>query len=490
MILTADASDSDFYQTDVAVIGAGASGMTLASNLSRDVVVIDGGVLDADPERDKEFAFETAGLPMNTQSLRRRLVGGAAALWSGRCAELNAADFVPRSWMPDGRWPIGIKTLKPYFGRAWRSLNLSPPETLLPETSQLLLNGLNLPDQLTPQLWQFAFAKPETPLHLGAHFIQSFKAANRTLLTAADVIEFAADGSKITTIKLVDRNGGIITVKANHFVLACGCIEANRLLLDNADNCRALIGPVEKWLGRGFHQHLLMDIGPLTTSPKAAYNLQKTLNRFRLPPAQSYELGLRLSQETIMAQELTSASATFRYSRTSKLRPQEAFRLATAKVRGKEPIFTKPQVNLELSIEQNVDPANTISLTASRDINGRRKPTVHWSINDLELRSATTLNNTIASWLKENRLGAIPSFSSEANVLKRPMRDSLHHMGGTKMSEGPENGVVDADLTMHGAANLSIVGGSVFSSGGHVNPTLTMIALALRLADHLNMQTY
>ena len=75
-------------QTDIAIIGGGAGGLALASRLKRDAIVIEGGGLEPDPERDTLFRFETTGAEMNTQSLRRRLVGGAGALWSGRCAPL------------------------------------------------------------------------------------------------------------------------------------------------------------------------------------------------------------------------------------------------------------------------------------------------------------------------------------------------------------------------------------------------------------------
>ena len=66
-----------------------------------------------------------------------------------------------------------------------------------------------------------------------------------------------------------------------------------------------------------------------------------------------------------------------------------------------------------------------------------------------------------------------------------PMHVSWHHMGTTRMAESPREGVVDADCRVHGTANLFVAGSSVFPSTGNANPTLTIVALALRLADHL-----
>nr|MBA3324611.1 GMC family oxidoreductase [Paracoccaceae bacterium] len=60
-----------------------------------------------------------------------------------------------------------------------------------------------------------------------------------------------------------------------------------------------------------------------------------------------------------------------------------------------------------------------------------------------------------------------------------------HHMGTTRMADDPKRGVVDRDCRVHGLANLYIGGSSVFPSGGHANPTYTVVQLALRLGDHL-----
>ena len=61
-------------------------------------------------------------------------------------------------------------------------------------------------------------------------------------------------------------------------------------------------------------------------------------------------------------------------------------------------------------------------------------------------------------------------------------------MGTTRMNADPRHGVVDADRRVHGVSNLYVAGSSVFPTGGYANPTLTLIALAIRLADNLKQQ--
>ena len=65
------------------------------------------------------------------------------------------------------------------------------------------------------------------------------------------------------------------------------------------------------------------------------------------------------------------------------------------------------------------------------------------------------------------------------------MRGDQHHMGTTRMQRDPRMGVVDENCRVHGVANLYVAGCSVFPTGGTFNPTLTIVALALRLADHI-----
>jgi choline dehydrogenase-like flavoprotein len=58
-------------------------------------------------------------------------------------------------------------------------------------------------------------------------------------------------------------------------------------------------------------------------------------------------------------------------------------------------------------------------------------------------------------------------------------------MGGARIGADPGEGVVDGDLRVFGTGNLFVAGAAVFPSGSFANPTLTALALGLRLADHL-----
>jgi len=488
MILQAKADSQSEFETDIAIIGGGASGLALASHLNRELIVIEAGGFAPNPERDTGVTFETTGLAMNNQSLRRNLIGGAAALWSGRCAGFDAQDFDQRRNADFAGWPISYESVQPFVERAWGALNLAPPEHHWQDHISGIKRTLGLPSSLEPQIWQYAFAEQEKPLHLGKHFIETFERPDKTLLFGADVVRLQAEGKALKSISILDRGKRLVTVKARKFVLACGCVEGSRILLDNLENCGELLAPVKDQLGRGFHQHLLIENDAFLANRQSTNRLQRHLNRLRTPPHSSVEFGLRLATQGKAADWPLSASAIMRYARSPSFNPIETVRLGYDWLRKREPHFINPVTSLEYSVEQVPNQTNQISLSSNRDMLGRRKASVHWEINAAELQAAKELNDTIGDWLEKHGLGSVRGLTTPEEVLDLPMRDSLHHMGGLRMSETPHSGVVDTSSKVHASANLYAVGGATFPSGSHVNPTLMMIAMAIRLADHLNDQ--
>lgn len=486
MIIDANNLSVTTLKTDVVILGGGASGLTAASHLNRDLIVIDGGDFEPNPVRDEKFVFETTELKMNNQSLRRQLIGGAAALWSGRCAEFDPIDFEHRPWVSHSGWPITFYDLGPYYKLAREALGIRSQEEIKKDKETIIDGFVQNSKALDFQFWEYAFSAPETPLHIGKHFAPIFSKKGKTLLTKADVTKIVSERQTVKSVHMVDRSGRGIQIIANHFVLACGCVEVSRFLLDNESANVELISPIKKWLGRGFHQHLIVNGGNITANHRVSVLLQKSLNRFRKRPTNSHETGLKILDSVQNERKLANMSATFRYTPQNKFLPLEMIGLAKARLLGRAPIFSQPEINIELSIEQDIDYQNSISLGNKTDKEGRRNASVKWNVNDLELRSAYAINEIIGDWLSEFEIGEIERLYRSKDILLERMRDSLHHMGGARMSTDTSTGVVDGNLKVHSSSNLSIVGGATFPTGGQVNPTFTMMALSLRLAEHLD----
>jgi hypothetical protein len=137
--------------------------------------------------------------------------------------------------------------------------------------------------------------------------------------------------------------------------------------------------------------------------------------------------------------------------------------------------------------EQAPNPASRVVLAETRDQFGARRARLEWQLSELDLRTIRCANAILAAAVQAAGIGHVTSLI-DADGKSRTLRSGFHHMGTTRMHADPTQGVVDANCRVHGVANLFIAGSSTFPTGGYANPTLTIIALALRLAEHLRDQ--
>ena len=342
--------------------------------------------------------------------------------------------------------------------------------------------------ELSLQIWNYAFERRETPLDLGRHYRRVFDRPGKRLLMQAEATAMETDGRQVVAVQIHDRSGRMIRVKGRHVVLAGGCVENSRLLLEHRASGSQLCSEVDRWLGRGFHQHLVVNSGSVVAQNGTGARLQQIFNRKRRRPDISYEVGIRPSDALLVQERLPNCSAKFLYQRTGGVTARSVPPLALNWLRGHEPILREPRILVEIMAEQQIDLESSIFLAPRVDGRTRLGARVNWKVSDGEKQSVVRLTNLLAGFLKRNGLGDLERVSSLDQVDFMPTRDSLHHMGGTRMSDGPRRGVVDRNLLVHGTMNVTVLGGSVFPTGGHANPTLTIAALALRAADHLDCQ--
>jgi choline dehydrogenase-like flavoprotein len=136
------------------------------------------------------------------------------------------------------------------------------------------------------------------------------------------------------------------------------------------------------------------------------------------------------------------------------------------------------------TVEQSPDPGNRVSLTGELDGHGRRIPLLTWRWSQEDRQRITRSRDLHAKAFAKAGLGQVIQGDWDSGQ-PRMVGGSHHHLGGTRMSTDPATGVVDVNSKVHGMANLFAAGSSVFPSGGSVHPTLTIVALSLRLAEHL-----
>jgi len=216
--------------------------------------------------------------------------------------------------------------------------------------------------------------------------------------------------------------------------------------------------------------------------------LQRHINLFPRPDSGFHEVGLALNPAYAQKEELANASMYFNYIPDfGRFTPE---RMLTARdwLLGRRVIFPSGKAELFIDVEQSVSRDSRVTLDLSTDHHGLQRPNVYWTISANDRRTTAKGIAAIDQWLGQTGFGAleISEGISEDSLPAAHIRDSNHPLGGTRMSDSPTDGVVDRNCKVFGTTNLWVLGGSTFSTGGHANPTLTMVALAQRLASHLH----
>lgn len=457
------------FEVDVCVIGAGAAGISIARELSGTawrVLLVESGGFEHDPAT--QALYEGSSWPEREYSpstTRLRAFGGSTGHWNGWCAPMPEETFARRPWVPRSGWPIARSDLERHYRRAHAILDLGEFDYGArrgagPPSAALFADGRGALRAVTFRL--------SPPTRMGVKYRADLASSpNVTVLTRANLLPIAgADGAgpiaEVTAASLAGRRA---TVRARQYVLACGGLENARLLLASGTPGGAGLANSSGLVGRCFMEHWW--------APRRAEVLTRGDWWERLAPGQSGGAGV------VPMYELSPAA-------------QAAMGLLECNVRldvpGAQREAGSPWARLKLSLcgEQAPDPRSRVTIGADVDALGVPKVRVEWSLGEPERRTAREATELFARSLGEAGLGRLKLLGSPnddpwpANVW-----GASHHMGTTRMSDDPSGGVVDAACWSHDVPNLSIAGSSVFPTGSHVNPTLTIVALALRHAETL-----
>jgi choline dehydrogenase-like flavoprotein len=501
-------SDGSVLETDVCIVGAGPAGLTLARELGaqpyRVCVVESGGdALESRTQELSRVAIEDGEL-RPAQANRRRQVGGNAHLWRdgrrpwrslARFLPLDEIDFRRRPWVPDSGWPFGRDVLDPYYARAHRLLGLGPcdysDEAIRGAAGQVLPLD---PSRVRTSVEWFGDAGP----FVGRCLPDLRQAAGVTVLHHANAsdLEEHADGDRIARLRVDCMNGIRHWVRAEVYVLAAGGIENPRLLLASNGSRPAGLGNAHDVVGRYFMDHLLVR-GVFVPADRRLFE-DCSLYDVRTS-ADGRTMGCKLNLTADLQEREGLLNAALKLEARIPRRPLAKFAGTYARLmlrnRQLRPSLrgwsTLPgnagrfsEFSVYLQIELAPHPDNRVRLSAERDRLGRPLPTVRWKWDELTRRSVTRTSQLLTECFAQAGLGRLELPRSDPPPL--PHREGCnHHMGATRMHPDPRAGVVDADCRVHGVENLYVAGSSVFPTGGYANSTLTIVALAIRLADHL-----
>lgn len=506
---------------DVAIVGSGAAGQAAARRLlarGRSVVLIESGGFDHDPASADLNRGDIIGQPYHPlEHSRLRFFGGTTAIWGGRCAEFDAIDFERRDWVPHSGWPFGAEEIRSYLAEARSILGVNGVDSgRMPRPS--LMQRLSS-EELAVRWWSFDPKFDRFTIDR-ARDLQDDQRC--TLLVNATVREvmLASDKGAVERLDVRTPSGRTIDVRARHYILAAGGIENPRILLASNSVVPHGIGNHYDLVGRYFMEHPHARGGRLVGKADwhwlSAFAKQR-VNGVEISPAITPAEGLQ-RREGLLNTALTLAVrqpeggnhplAKRAYlhvkHRTAPTRTGRSMWKATKQlVRGYtgltgpfHPWLMRRMSGLDLAIviraEQAPNPDSRVRLSGEKDAIGMPRVALDWRLSAIDVDSVAGL---VAALDRESRrlgLGQVEPASWLAHPDKRWVSDELisahpiggfHHMGTTRMASDPRRGVTDGWGRVHGLPNLHIAGSSLFPTGGWANPTLTILALSLRIAD-------
>jgi choline dehydrogenase-like flavoprotein len=508
----------ELLQADLCIVGGGAAGIAIAREFidsGWSVILLESGGHEPDTRVQDLNRGENPRGDFTLHESRFRLLGGTTLVWGGWCAPLDELDFLRRDWVPHSGWPITRQALMPWYQRAQGLCQLGEFRYDVRDWPGLESQTLRLDAaKLSHRLWQLS-----PPTRFGETYRGELTAAhNITLLLHATATEIVTgdNAQAVSEIRIANLDGRRGLVRARLYVVACGGIETPRLMLLSRGVEASGLANGHDLVGRYFMEHPHPDAGGVL--------VYGDIRRFDAYVRRAFgEDGIVVAfgPSADAQRRLRILNSSIAVGGSLRLGPTEAWdsltKLARAVEHGHWPANAVTHVgnvlrNLDGVLREGYrrrkqelvrgyrfisrtetapDPANRVVLSDERDALGQPRARLLWRPGSAERMTVAQTMLLVAAEFGRLDVGRI---RLNELLLEDDARWSEnlswfgHHMGTTRMSETPRTGVVDADCRVHGLANLYIAGSSVFPTSGYANPTLTILALSLRLADHLKSQ--
>jgi choline dehydrogenase-like flavoprotein len=492
MHLDAERLTEDRLEADLCIVGAGPAGIALAREFMPDgisVLLLESG--GPSPEiwpqtlnQGTVTGVSYAGL----RSTRHRQSGGTTHLWNTPVAGRQGAKYVPLDPWDLEDWPLTWEELVSYYHRAQQVAGLGPflyDGAAWADTKDQSVIGLS-GEHLVTRVYQFGSREAV----VGS--LEAIRAATAIRLCHHATVcrlSTSGDGARVTGARIRSRSGREIGVHASRFVLASGAIENARLLMVSG------IGSRLDLVGRCFMEHprdqtmTLFPDGPDAFERLAFYDQHLTpggtIVGGRLGPTEAAVREFRLTgfSATLLPRRREPPPASGWGTRLSRriralVAPPPAGGYGWS--RGSDHRRWFDGFRMLLNLEQRPHRENRLVLEGGTDSLGVPRVGLRWTWRPEEQAALERLRLLLVAWCAQAGLGRV---ILEASLPPDP--NAHHHAGTTRMSRDPRDGVVDPDGRVHGVENLFVTGASVFPTAGFANPTLTVLAMAIRLADHL-----
>lgn len=515
MDLAVAGAPTETVRSQVCVVGAGIAGLTLAHALMKrgiSVVLLEAGGRGL--EERSQSLFEGAELKGQEHAGSRvgrfRVFGGSSLRWGGQLlAAARGQDaawpFVLGEWgrfQADAERLLGVDAL-PYEAQEFFSAIGGDMPTIVKE-----MPGV----EARVSKW-IPFSKRNLAASVGREVTASELVR---VFLHAQVTELLLDeaGARVKAVLVRDPGGRVARFEAEQVVMAAGTVETVRLLLASQSVRKDGVGNDYGRVGNNFHDHLTLPVATVTGAARARllkelrpWVVDGTVHSFKLEA--SAELCERLGMNPVLAHVTIeepegSGVAVVREMLTARQRGEmggyfaehmgrlpgalvESIRLLwQAKVRGRRFVSSKAEVRLQLNAAQDMPSTSSVRLSESVDAFGMRQAAVDWHVTENERATLRRYSRYLRDRFEAMGLEGV-GWSKEIGVESGPLtiEDARHAMGGACMGDDPQTSVVDGELRVHGVENLFVASAAVFPNGSVQLPTLTLVALTLRLAERL-----
>ncbi len=535
--------DGQDISTDICIVGAGAAGITIALKLAEAgvaVVLLESGGLNEENDTQALYQGQVVDEKLHSpvDKYRQRRFGGSTTIWGGRCMPFDPIDFEKRDYIAESGWPINYQDVAQYYPEASKLCEIGEPNFKInnaQENAPNIIKGFSSDIISTQSIEKFSC--PTNFAQRYGHRLESNANVTVILHSNCTAIELTEDGKSVSYLQVKTLKNTSFKVSAKKFIIAMGGLETPRLLLASRSVNKAGVGNEHDVVGRYYMCHMAGNIGEVKLngsvhevyhnyflSPDGIYSrrrlslyedIQKEqkignmIARLHFPRISdpihkigvlsslyivknliSYEYGKRLNDGSIKPLEYIKhlfniitdpvditkflihwiTKRTFAARKFPSIILSNRNNLFSFDVHGEQ----EPNVNSRVSLIDATDPLGMPQI----------KVDWHYTKNDI-LTVKRTLDIFAAEFERKN-IGTV--YYDESKIEEELLRFGAyggHHIGTARMGNDVKNSVVDANCKVHGVSNLFIAGSSVFPTSSQANPTLTIVAMSLRLADHL-----
>jgi choline dehydrogenase-like flavoprotein len=535
-------------RADVCVVGGGAAGISLTLALSGqglNVILLESGRVGEHAPTQALYAGEVSDERMHSppDKYRQRRMGGSTTIWGGRCMPFDPIDFEVRGHVPHSGWPISFDDLKPFYPEANElseagRFSYDADEALGPSAAPMI-RGFDSEVVRTNGLERFS-----CPTDFGKRYERRLRVAQdvQVLLGAnCTAVRIDPDTRDVRELEVATLSGKRFSVAPRAAVLATGGLETARLLLASNDVSPAGLGNEHDVVGRYYMCHIAGNVGTLVlngtprdvrhgyeVSPEGIYcrrrlsiaaseqrrhGLANGVARLHFPRITdprhrngvlsglflarhliSYEYGKRLNDGSpatagVYARHLLNVvsdpvdtTAFLAHWVTRRTLAQRKFPSVILRNRTN-------RFSLEMHGEQMPNPQSRVRLTEKRDALGMPQLHVDWKYGSDDIDSVRRSLDLMAQEFERTGTGQL---RYDADTLEEDlMRFGAyggHHIGTARMGTNVRTSVVDPDCKLHSVNNLFVAGSAAFPTSSQANPTLTLVALSLRLGQHLSQR--